>query len=214
MRDEDPEITADLLLRAYISGIFPMAETRDDTEIFWVDPRRRGIFPIGGFHASRSLRRRIRSEVFSATTDRAFPAVVSACADRDETWINPQIEELYSQLHAMGHAHSLEVWEDTRLVGGVYGVAIGAAFFGESMFSYRTDASKIALAYLTDRLQRTGFRLFDTQFLTPHLKSLGAVEVSRTEYHGLLRSALARPADFTADGAPPSGAELLRRLTA
>lgn len=208
----DPDITPDLLLRAYMAGVFPMAETRGDAEIFWVDPRRRGIFPIGRFHSSRSLRRTIRSESFRPTIDRAFSAVVAACADREETWINARIESLYAQLHEAGHAHSLEVWEGEQLVGGVYGVAMGGAFFGESMFSHRSDASKVALAFLMDRLQQGGFTLFDTQFLTPHLKSLGAVEISRDAYHKQLRKAVAVAADFTGPETP-SPQELVQRIS-
>ncbi|MEM8632460.1 MAG: leucyl/phenylalanyl-tRNA--protein transferase [Pseudomonadota bacterium] len=209
---QEPEITPDILLSAYVSGIFPMAETRDDPEIFWVDPRRRGIFPLDGFHLSRSLRRRIRSDAFKISTDRAFGAVVAACADRDETWISKPIEHLYGQLHTADHAHSLEVWEGPHLVGGVYGVTIGAAFFGESMFSRRTDASKMALAYLVDRLRQGGFKLFDAQFLTPHLKSLGAIEVDRTDYLGRLKRAVGASACF--DRPPiPAPYELLQRMS-
>lgn len=200
-RDDEPTITPELVLHAYASGIFPMAEHRDDPEVFWVEPRRRGIIPLDGFHISRSLARRIRQGRYEITIDTAFDAVMDACADRPETWINDQIRSLYSQLHAMGRAHSLEVWQDGQLAGGVYGLAIGAAFFGESMFSRRRDASKIALAWLVDRLRRAGFTLLDTQFITPHLASLGAIEVSRADYRRRLDAALSRSADFTA---PPA----------
>ncbi|MCU0802721.1 MAG: leucyl/phenylalanyl-tRNA--protein transferase [Rhodobacteraceae bacterium] len=193
-------LTADHLLLAYAQGIFPMAEGRDDPKVHWVDPRRRGILPLDTFHTSRSLARRIRRDQPQITVDGDFGAVVRACADRPETWINPIILDLYGQLHQRGQAHSLEVWHEGALVGGVYGVVIGAAFFGESMFSRRTDASKIALAYLVHRLRTGGFLLFDTQFLTPHLASLGAIEVSRGEYHRRLATALAAPARFN----PPS----------
>ena len=209
----DAPLTPDLLLRAYAAGIFPMAETRDSPEIFWVDPRRRGILPLSGFHMSRSLRRRIRRESFTIRTDSAFEAVVAGCADRSETWINAKIAELYGALHEAGFAHSLEVWDGPDLVGGVYGVTLGAAFFGESMFSRRTDASKIALAYLVDRLRLGGFTLFDTQFLTDHLRSLGGIEISREDYRARLARALRGDADFDRAGPPPGPQELLQRNT-
>ncbi len=194
---ESLSLTPDLLLRAYAVGIFPMAEHRDDPEIFWVDPQRRGVMPLDGFHISRSLARRMRRGGFDVTINRDFASVLDGCADRTETWINEELRAHYLALHNAGHAQSLEVWDSDRLIGGVYGVTLGAAFFGESMFSRRTDASKIALAYLVDRLRETGFTLFDTQFLTPHLASLGAVEISRGEYHRALEKALAQPAEFT-----------------
>lgn len=190
------EITPDVLLRAYAMGIFPMSDGRDEPEIHWIDPRRRGILPLEGFHLSRSLSRRIRSGNHRVTVDTAFEAVVEACAARDETWISQRIQRLYAQLHALGFAHSVEVWDGAELVGGVYGVTLGSAFFGESMFSRATDASKVALAYAVHRLRAGGFRLFDTQFLTPHLASLGGTEISRAEYHRLLSEALAHTADF------------------
>ncbi|GAA6158621.1 MULTISPECIES: leucyl/phenylalanyl-tRNA--protein transferase [unclassified Ruegeria] len=192
-------LTPDLLLHGYSIGIFPMAEHRDDPELFWVDPKFRGVFPLDGFHISRSLARRIRNCGFSITINRDFAGVVDGCADRADTWINDELRNLYQHLHHTGHAHSLEVWEESALIGGVYGVCLGAAFFGESMFSRRTDASKIALAYLTDRLRRTGFHLFDTQFLTAHLASLGAIEIPRTQYRQELEEAISASADFTAD---------------
>lgn len=185
-----PPITAETLLMAYASGVFPMAESRDDPDIFWVDPKLRGVMPMGGPRLSRSLRRTIRREPFLLTLDEAFDRVVAACADRDETWINPSIAALYGELHRAGFAHSLEAWEGERLVGGVYGVAMGRAFFGESMFSASRDASKVALAHLMATLRRDGFALFDTQFITPHLASLGAVEVTRATYRGRLARAL------------------------
>ena len=209
----DPVITPELLLNAYAAGIFPMAETRDDPDVFWVDPRRRGIFPLDRFHVSRSLARRMRRWPHRVTVNRAFVAVVDACADRDETWINAEIRRLYMDLHAMGHAHSLEVWEGDALVGGVYGVTLGAAFFGESMFSRRTDASKIALAYLVDRLRQGGFRLFDAQFLTAHLASLGAVEVTRAEYHRQLEKALEGDGDFAGPALSESPQDVVQRIT-
>lgn len=210
---KDPVITPELLLNAYAAGIFPMAETRDDPDIFWVDPRRRGIFPLNGFHLSRSLSRRMRHWPHGVSVNRAFAAVVDGCADRDETWINAEIRSLYIALHRMGHAHSLEIWEADELVGGVYGVTLGAAFFGESMFSRRTDASKIALAYLVDRLRQGGFTLFDTQFLTPHLASLGAVEVTRAEYHRQLETALAGRGDFAGPALPATPQVVVQRIT-
>jgi len=198
-----PQITPDLLLRAYAMGVFPMAESAADPVIHWVDPRRRGVFPLGGFHISRSLRRSLLRDDYHVTVNTDFTGTLRACADRDETWINAEIFALYQSLHAQGHAHSLEVWQDDALIGGVYGVVLGAAFFGESMFSRRTDASKIALAWLIHRLRAGGFALFDTQFLTPHLASLGAVEIPRAEYHRQLDAALRRPATFTPPGYAP-----------
>ncbi|WP_281501862.1 leucyl/phenylalanyl-tRNA--protein transferase [Aliiroseovarius sp. F20344] len=189
-------MTADLLLRAYAMGIFPMAEAQDDPEVFWVDPKQRGIVPLDGFRISRSLARTIRRCPYHVTLNRDFEGTVAGCADREETWINDTIFSLYKQLHQMGHAHSIEIWDAEELVGGVYGVTLGQAFFGESMFSRRRDVSKIALAYLVAQLRQTGFTLFDTQFLTPHLESLGAIEVPREAYHQLLRSALEGTADI------------------
>lgn len=206
-------ITPALLLNAYAAGVFPMAETRDDPDIFWVDPRRRGIFPLDRFHISRSLARRMRRLPAQVTINRAFGDVVDSCADRDETWINAEIRSLYLALHAMGHAHSLELWDAGDLIGGVYGVTLGAAFFGESMFSRRTDASKIALAYLVDRLRLGGFRLFDTQFITPHLASLGAIEITRAAYRQRLDAALPLQADFTGPALPATPQEVLQRMT-
>jgi leucyl/phenylalanyl-tRNA--protein transferase len=207
-----PDLTPELLLHGYSIGIFPMAEHRDDPEIFWVDPRRRGVFPLDGFHISRSLSRAMRRTRFTITTNTAFNDVVTGCADRADTWINAEIFSLYAQLHALGHAHALEVWEDDMLVGGVYGVTLGHAFFGESMFSRRDNASKIALACLVDRLNRGGFTLFDTQFLTPHLASLGAQEITRAAYHARLEMAMMKTADFTAPAAA-SAQDVVQRMT-
>ena len=173
-----------------------MAESRDDPDVHWVDPKEGGVFDLDGFRISRSLARRMRRGGYEARVDTAFEAVLDACADRPETWINPTIRSLYLDLHAMGHAHSQEIWAENRLVGGVYGVVLGGAFFGESMFSRQTDGSKLALAHLIDRLRAGGFTLFDTQFLTPHLASLGAVQISRAEYHRRLKAALAVRAEF------------------
>lgn len=184
----------DLLLRAYSVGVFPMADGRAAPDIFWVEPKKRGILPLDGFRLSRSLAKTLRSDRFAVTTDRAFTRVVAACAeptpDRPDTWINPQIERAYADLHMRGHAHSVETWRDGRLVGGLYGVKLGAAFFGESMFSRANDASKVALAWLVARLRVGGFRLLDCQFITDHLASLGAVEIGRDAYVSLLDSAL------------------------
>ncbi len=211
MKDSGPTLTADLLLQAYQAGVFPMSEGRDDPEVFWVDPRMRGVFPLDGFRISRSLARTLRRGRFTITCDHAFEDVVRGCADRDETWINDTIFALYCTLHQASFAHSIEVWEDTRLVGGVYGVTIGAAFFGESMFSRATDASKVALAYLVDRLRLGGFQLFDTQFITPHLESLGAVEIPRAQYRAMLAEALNKDASFDAPGAIPPAQDVIQR---
>ncbi|MEY3960414.1 MAG: hypothetical protein RIR14_1068 [Pseudomonadota bacterium] len=199
-------LSPERLLAAYAMGVFPMAESRDATELHWVDPRRRGVFPLERFHISRSLSRTIRKGGFTITTDTDFDGVVRGCADRSETWINAEIFQLYSALHRSGHAHSLEVRVEGQLMGGVYGVVLGAAFFGESMFSRMTNGSKIALAFLCHRLRAGGFRLFDTQFLTPHLASLGAVEISRLDYHRQLRAALSAKAQFNPPGYQPPSA--------
>ncbi|OHT19834.1 leucyl/phenylalanyl-tRNA--protein transferase [Edaphosphingomonas haloaromaticamans] len=184
----------DLLLRAYSVGVFPMADSRDAREIFWVEPKRRGILPLNGFRLSRSLAKTIRSDRFTVTVNKAFARVVSCCAeprpDRPDTWINPQIEAAYGDLHLRGHAHSVECWMGEELVGGLYGVALGGAFFGESMFSRQRDASKVALAWLVARLALGNFRLLDCQFITDHLASLGAIEISRDDYVALLDAAL------------------------
>lgn len=206
-------VTPELLLQAYRAGVFPMAEHRDDPDLFWVDPRKRGVFPLDGFHISRSLARTLRRNDVRVTRNRAFAEVMGACADRSETWINDSIRALYEDLHHRGDAHSLEVWRDDRLIGGVYGVTVGAAFCGESMFSRERDASKIALAWLVDLLRRTGFVLFDTQFLTNHLASLGAIEISRAEYRRQLALALQRRADFTAEPLAASGQDVVQRNT-
>lgn len=184
----------DMLLRAYSVGVFPMASTREADDVFWVEPKKRGVLPLDGFHLSRSLAKLLRSERYSTTVDRAFGAVVSSCAEptaeRPDTWINPEIERAYAELHRRGYAHSVETWKDGVLLGGLYGVRLGAAFFGESMFSRAANASKVALAHLVARLRIGGFRLLDCQFLTDHLASLGTVEVERDDYVALLDSAL------------------------
>jgi leucyl/phenylalanyl-tRNA---protein transferase len=183
-------------------GIFPMAESRDDPDVHWVDPRLRGVMPLDGFHISRKLAQMIRRGGYQARVDTAFAEVVTACAARDETWINDTIFGLYLDLHRSGHAHSQEIWRDGRLVGGVYGVVLGRAFFGESMFSRETGGSKLALAHLVARLRAGGFVLFDTQFLTPHLASLGAVEIPRADYHRRLAQALTGQADWSPSPLP------------
>ncbi len=192
--DADFALSPQLLLNAYAAGVFPMSEHRDDPEVYWVDPRRRGVLPLEGFHLSRSLARRMRRARYNVTLNAAFADVVDACADREETWISNEIRNQYLALHQLGHAHSIEVWSDGNLIGGVYGVTLGAAFFGESMFSRQTDASKLALAHLVDHLRRCGFTLFDTQFITAHLATLGAIEISRAEYHKRLDAALRKRA--------------------
>ncbi|AGI66966.1 leucyl/phenylalanyl-tRNA--protein transferase [Octadecabacter antarcticus 307] len=204
-------LTPEMLLSAYAGGIFPMAEHRGDEDLFWVDPRQRGVMPLDGFHISRSLAKTVRSERFTITYDVDFEGVVAGCADRDETWINEMLVTLYNQLHRARMARSVEVWDNGVLVGGVFGITLGGAFFGESMFSHRTDASKVALAYLVDRLAVGGFELFDTQFITPHLSSLGGVEVSRAQYRHMLDTALALDADFERQTGVSDAYSLLQR---
>lgn len=196
-----------LLLQAYAAGIFPMADSRDADDIFWVEPRSRAIIPLDGFHISRTLRRTLRSGVFQITRDRSFATVITACADRDETWINADIETSMLELHRLGNAHSVEVWHGEQLVGGLYGVKLGRAFFGESMFSLMTDASKVALAWLIARLKVGGYRLLDCQFMTDHLASLGAISVPRATYAGLLSAAVGAGSDAGA-GAGERGTAL------
>jgi leucyl/phenylalanyl-tRNA---protein transferase len=193
-------LTPEVLLRAYAAGIFPMAESGDDPELYWVDPVQRGILPLDGFHLPRRLARTVRSNRFAITCDRDFTTVIRACAEptseRPQTWINDEIVRLYSSLFERGFAHSVEARIDGALVGGLYGVSLGAAFFGESMFSRVTDASKVALAHLVVRLKRGGYRLLDTQFVTEHLQRFGAIEIARAQYRRLLIDALATPAYF------------------
>lgn len=184
-----------LVLGAYAVGVFPMADHRDAASVYWVEPRRRAILPLNAFRLSRSLRKAVASDRFRVTVDQAFPEVVTMCAEsvpgRPETWINIGIERVFLTLHAMGFAHSIECWDGNRLVGGLYGLALGRAFFGESMFSRATDASKVALAWLVARLKVGGFELLDCQFQTGHLASLGAVEIGRADYVVLLNGSLA-----------------------
>jgi leucyl/phenylalanyl-tRNA--protein transferase len=194
------ELTPDLLLRAYTIGLFPMAETAEDPELFWVDPERRGVIPLDAFHVPRSLRKKVRHEPFEIQVDSDFFGVLDGCAEitdkRRATWINSEIVRLYGDLHRRGFAHSVECWREGRLVGGLYGVALGGAFFGESMFSREADASKVALVHLVVRLIRGGFTLLDTQFVTPHLARFGATEISRAAYRRQLSRALDVSARF------------------
>lgn len=190
------DLTPSMLLSAYRMGVFPMAEGRDDPNIHWFDPPLRGILPLDGFHLSRSLRRRLRQSSWRITLNADFTGVIAGCAARDITWINAEIARLFTDLHANGHAHSLEVWDREHLVGGVYGLATGGLFCGESMFSRCRDASKLALAYLVTHLNACGFQLFDTQYLTDHLESLGGVELPRATYKGRLAQALRADADI------------------
>jgi leucyl/phenylalanyl-tRNA--protein transferase len=193
-----PRLTPDILLRAYAQGMFPMAERRGDPALYWVSPEQRGIIPLDDFHVPQRLARTVRAGKFTVTADRAFTEVMMNCAapapGREESWINDEILRLYIGLHAGGHAHSVECWQHGELVGGLYGVRLGAAFFGESMFSRRTDASKVALVHLVDALRRGGFALLDTQFITAHLARFGAVEVPRRQYLTLLHDAISREA--------------------
>ncbi|AKI00984.1 leucyl/phenylalanyl-tRNA--protein transferase [Hoeflea sp. IMCC20628] len=191
------QITPDLLLRAYASGLFPMADSADDPEIFWVEPEIRGVVPLDNFHIPKRLARTVRQQPFEIRVNTAFDEVVAACAEsvenRPSTWINATITGLYSSLHQLGHAHSVEAWSDGKLVGGLYGVSLRRAFFGESMFSRATDASKICLVHLVERLSERGFVLLDTQFTTDHLKRFGAVDIPRQDYAELLAEALDGP---------------------
>ncbi|MBW7055775.1 leucyl/phenylalanyl-tRNA--protein transferase [Paracoccus bogoriensis] len=184
------------LLESYARGVFPMADSAEDDRLFWVDPPMRGVLPIGGIHASRSLLRDLRRGGWTAHLDCDFDAVVEACAARETTWINGPLRQLYHQLHRAGHAHAIEIRHDGARAGGLFGVTIGGAFFGESMFSTRRSGSRMALLWTSSHLKRCGFRLFDTQFLTPHLASMGGYEIPRPQYHALLREAIALPADF------------------
>jgi leucyl/phenylalanyl-tRNA---protein transferase len=196
-RSRNTSITPEILLRAYSIGLFPMAESADDPEIFWVEPDVRGIIPLSDFHVSKSLTKAIRQKHFDIRFDTAFEQVLDKCAepaeDRPSTWINQTIRELYTALFRMGHAHSVEAFEGDELIGGLYGVSLGAAFFGESMFSRRSNASKIALVYLVERLKAQGFVLLDTQFTTDHLKTFGAIDMPKDQYEVLLQAAMALP---------------------
>jgi len=212
MKTLDP----DLLLRAYSIGVFPMSDSRDAQDLYWVEPKRRAVLPLNSFHLSKTLRKTLKSDIFQVTRDRAFGTIVRLCADREDTWINAEIEASYIRLHEAGRAHSIEVWQDGALAGGLYGVRLGAAFFGESMVSLKPDASKVALAWLVARLIVGGFRLLDCQFMTPHLKTLGAVEIGQKNYLVLLDSALGGVAAGAGGGAAagPVEFEALDRLLA
>ncbi len=218
MRRRKIQLTPEILLAAYAAGVFPMAELADDPELFWVDPHHRGILPLDAFHVPRRLRRVLRQDRFAVSCDTAFEAVIRGCAKASETrpntWINEEIVRLYSELCGRGAAHSVECWRDGILVGGLYGVSIGAAFFGESMFSRETDASKVALVHLVARLRAGGYRLLDTQFLTPHLARFGGIEISRARYHRLLASALAYRASFPLELPEAAGGDPLALLPA
>ncbi len=198
MIDETLTLTPELLLQAYSVGIFPMGSEDSDEELYWVDPHERGIIPLDDLHISRSLRKTIRRGDFDVRVNYNFSAMMHDCAAREETWINDTIHDLYGALHERGAAHSVEVWRGSTRIGGLYGVSIGGAFFGESMVSHEPDASKIALVWLVARLRAGGFRLLDTQFTTPHLISMGGIGISRTKYHTLLQNALQHRADFDA----------------
>ena len=205
------QLTPDILLSAYRAGIFPMAESATTKNIFWVDPEYRGIIPLNKFHVSKSLRRVIMKVDYQISVNTSFEKVIKMCAARTETWINHEIITNYCLLHQRGHAHCLEVWNNKKLIGGIYGVSIGAVFFGESMFSKENNASKIALAYLIHRLRETGFKLFDTQFLTPHLASLGAIEIPKTKYKILLFQAVEEVANFCAANYSPDVSAIAQR---
>ncbi len=209
MSDEQ-EVTPELLLQAYTIGIFPMGDEGSNDAVYWVDPHTRGIIPLDGLHVSRSLRKTIRKAGFEVRVDYDFRGTMMDCATRDETWINDTILDLYGVLHARGFAHSVEVWRGNIRVGGLYGVSIGAGFFGESMFSTERDASKIALVYLVARLRAGGYRLLDTQFTTPHLLSLGAEEITRKIYQARLGEAISQPANFAALDAKTDADTVLR----
>lgn len=210
-------ITPQVLLRAYAAGIFPMAESATDSALYWVEPEERGIIPLDGLLISRSLRKRVRHRDFRIRIDHDFPAVIAACAEktpeRRTTWINGRITALYTQLHRMGCCHSVEAWQDGQLAGGLYGVRIGGVFFGESMFSRATDASKVALVHLVARLNHGRFGLLDAQFLNPHLQSLGAQAVPRSDYHRMMEPLLAQEASFSAFAGDDEPESVLRLAT-
>lgn len=210
-------ITADIVLKAYAAGVFPMAESRGDDHMFWVDPEMRGILPLDDFHLPRRLRRTVRKEKFQIRIDTAFAQVIEACAGpapgRWSTWINHEINELFCRLHERGHSHSVECWREGELAGGLYGLALGSAFFGESMFSRDTDASKVALVHLIGRLKRAGFVLLDTQFMTGHLEQFGGTEIPRADYQQRLEGALNQFADFSLGGIELSAAAVLQSIT-
>ncbi len=210
-------LTPETVLRAYMRGVFPMAESRHDPALYWIDPEMRGIIPLDGFHVPRRLARTVRNRTDALHVDRDFRAVVEACAEpgrgRRNTWINDEIVALYTELHAMGFAHSVECWNAGRLVGGLYGISIRGAFFGESMFSRERDASKVALVHLVARLRSGGYRLLDVQFVTAHLERFGAVEIPRADYRSLLAGALCAEGDFYSLSDPPDPAAVLQSIT-
>ena len=214
------EITPEVLLKAYACGIFPMAESAEDPALFWMEPEMRGIIPLDRFQIASRLARTVRSDRFTVTVNRDFDAVLDGCAEprpgRPRTWINARIRILYRKLYERRHCHSIEVYDGDALVGGLYGVSLGRAFFGESMFHRARDASKVALVHLVARLKAGGFRLLDTQFVTDHLRTFGAIEVPRRQYHKLLEAALAGEGDFAALGTlhPRPGAQVLAQLAA
>jgi len=211
-----PEITVEILLRAYRFGVFPMAETRSGNSLHWLDPKQRGILPLRGFHLSRRLMRTVLADRFEVSADRDFAATIAGCATpapgRPDTWINPLIERLFTEMHERGHAHSIECRRDGELVGGLYGVSIGGAFFGESMFSFATDASKVALVHLVARLRLGGYHLLDTQFVTEHLTQFGAHEIPRAEYKLRLAEAVDAPARWIASPGPAVLRDAIRAL--
>lgn len=210
------EITPQVLLKAYACGIFPMAEAADDPGLYWIEPEARGILPLGSFHVPRRLARTVASDRFEIHVDRDFDAVIEGCAGpapgRAKTWINERIRRLYADLFALGHCHTVETWRDGTLVGGLYGVHLGGAFFGESMFSRESDASKVALVHLVARLKASGFRLLDAQFTTKHLKQFGAIEIDRARYHRLLDEALAVETDFYRSAGGVTGEDVLQSV--
>ncbi len=211
------KITPDIVLKAYATGVFPMSDGRDDLKIFWVDPENRGILPLDNFHLPRRMHRIVRTDQFQIRTDTAFTEVMDACAapasGRWTTWINHEIQELFLDLHERGFAHCVETWANDELAGGLYGIALGGAFFGESMFSRRNNASKVALVHLVGRLKLGGFILLDTQFITNHLIQFGAVEITRAAYHSRLASALSVVGDFNLSGKSLTSATVLQSIT-
>ena len=211
------QITPDIVLKAYAAGVFPMSDGRDEKEIFWVDPEHRGILPLDDFHLPRRLQRIVRSNQFQISTNTAFKKVMEACAEpisgRWTTWINHEIQDLFIDLHDLGFAHCVETWANGKLVGGLYGIALGGAFFGESMFSRHKNASKVALVHLVGRLKLGGFTLLDTQFVTDHLRQFGALEISRKVYHSRLASALSVVSDFELSGKLLTADTVLQSIT-
>jgi leucyl/phenylalanyl-tRNA--protein transferase len=212
--DLEVEITPEVLLKAYACGIFPMAESADDPSLYWIEPQKRGVIPLDNFHVPRRLARTVRGEQFEIRIDHDFDAVIAACAapaeGRDKTWINPRIKRLYRELFLRGHCHTVEAWRDGKLAGGLYGIKLGHAFFGESMFHFERDASKVALVHLVALLRAKGFRLLDAQFMTEHLWQFGAIEVERADYQRILANALRGEANFAE--APLLGTEALAAI--